>query len=201
MQLIQSPRSPFVRKVRVVILETGLADQVEMVPVETSPMDQEPGLARANPLAKIPALVRDDGPAIYDSRVITRYLDQVAGAGLYPAGRIWEILTLEATADGVMEAAVLMMYERKFREEDHRSEAWLRGQRQRIERTLDAIGDRWMSHLGGRLNIGQIGVACALGYLDFRHPDMDWRNGRKGLEDWYAGFSERESMRATAPEA
>jgi glutathione S-transferase len=196
MQLIQSPRSPFVRKVRVVILEAGLGDRVELVPVETSPLRQDAALARANPLAKIPALVRDDGPAIYDSRVITRYLDAVASAGLYPPGRIWEVLTLEATADGVMDAAVLMTYEKRFRGEGQ-LESWMQGHQDRILRTLDTLAELWMSHLGGRLNIGQIGVACALGYLDFRHAEMDWRAGRNALTDWYALFAERDSMKAT----
>lgn len=201
MQLIHSPRSPFVRKVRVVILETGLTDRVDLVEVETTTLDQDSQLARANPLAKIPTLVREDGPAIYDSRVITRYLDGIASAGIYPTGRIWEILTLEATADGIMDAAVLMTYEKRFREEPQRHGGWMQGQRDRILRTLDAVADRWMSHLEGRLNIGQIGMGCALGYMDFRHGEVDWRSGRTALADWYARFAERDSMRATVPEA
>ena len=200
MQLIHSPRSPFVRKVRVLILEAGLSDRVESVPVETSALEQDPTLARANPLAKIPTLVRDDGPAIYDSRVIARYLDAIASAGLYPPGRIWEILTLEATADGLMDAAVTIAYEVRFREEAQRHGGWMAGQRERILRTLDAVGDRWMSHLEGRLNMGQIGMGCALGYLDFRHDEIDWRSGRTALADWYARFADRDSMTATAPE-
>lgn len=200
LQLIHSPASPFARKVRVVVHEAGLVDQVEMVRVATSPLAQDAALARSNPLGKIPSLVRDDGPTLYDSRVITRYLDAIASAGLYPSGRIWEILTLEATADGIMDAAVLLTYEARFREEGQRHEGWMRGQRERIARTLDALADRWMSHLEGRLDIGQIGVGCALAYLDFRHGDMDWRAGRAVLADWYARLAERESMRATEPE-
>ena len=76
----------------------------------------------------------------------------------------------------------------------------MQGQRERILRALDALGDRWMSHLNGRLDIGQIGVGCALGYLDFRHGDMGWRDGRQSLADWYARFAERDSMKATEPE-
>ncbi len=199
LQLIYSPASPFARKVNVVIRECGLIDRMEFVPVQTTPLEQSPALTQANPLGKLPALVRDDGPALYDSRVITRYLDAISGGKLYPSSRIWEVLTLEATADGIMDAAVLVVYERRFREEALRSEEWMEAQISRIVRSLDAIGDRWMSHLGGRLDIGQIGVGCALGYLDFRHPEMDWRAGRPSLADWFARFSERESMWATAP--
>ena len=127
LQLIQSPASPFARKVRVVILEAGLADRVDLVPVATTPLAQDATLARTNPLAKIPALVRDDGPTIYDSRVINRYLDDVAAADLYPAGRIWEVLTLEAMADGVMEAAVLITYERGSARRPRAAKAGCRG--------------------------------------------------------------------------
>ena len=200
MQLIQSPASPFARKARVVVLEAGLADRVEMVTVQTTPLAPDAALVRANPLGKIPALVRDDGPTLYDSRVITRYLDAIGAGTLYPPGRIWEVLTLEALADGIMEAALLVVYEVRFREEAARHAGLMQAQRQRIVRALDALCERWMSHLEGRLDIGQIGVGCALGYLDLRHADMDWRSGRPALADWYARFSRRESMRATAPE-
>ena len=199
MQLIQSPASPFARKVRVVIRETGLTGRVEEVRVNTTPLAQDPAAVRANPLGKIPALVRDDGPAIYDSRVITRDLDSVAAGGLYPAGRIWEVLTLEATADGIMEAALAIAYERRFRDEAIRHEGILQGHRDRVTRTLDVLGDRWMSHLEGRLDIGQIAVGCALGYLDLRLGEMGWRDGRPALADWYARFAEREAMKATQP--
>ena len=201
LQLIYSPASPFARKVRVVVHEAGLTDRVEIFEVHTTPLAQDPTLTRANPLGKVPALLRDDGPTLYDSRVITRYLDTVASAGLYPPGRLWEVLTLEATADGIMEAALALTYERRFRDEATRHEGLAEGQRQRIRRTLDVLGERWMSHLVGRLDIGQIGVACALGYLDLRHPDLDWRGGRPALTDWYARFAERDSMRATEPPA
>ncbi len=199
LQLVYSPASPFARKVNVVVRECGLVDSVELVPVQTTPLEQSPDLTQANPLGKLPALTRDDGPTLYDSRVITRYLDSISGGKLYPEGRIWELLTLEATADGIMDAAVLVVYERRFRDEGLRSEGWMRAQLGRITRTLDAVGDRWMSHLSGRLNIGQIAIGCALGYLDFRHPELEWRAGRPALADWHARFIERDSMKATQP--
>ena len=121
MKLIFSPASPFVRKVRVVIDESGLTDQVTPVPVQTTPLVTDPAARSANPLGKIPALVLDDGKSLFDSRVICRYLNDISGAGLYPAERIWDVLTLEALADGIMEAAVLMIYEGRLREAENRS--------------------------------------------------------------------------------
>jgi len=200
MKLLMSPPSPFVRKVRVVIRETGQLDAIEEVAVTTSALDTDAGLMAANPLGKIPALIREDGPAIYDSRVITRYLDARVGAGLYPDARLWEILTLEATADGIMEAGVLMVYEGRLRPEAQQSPQWVEAQWGKLSRSLDAVNARWMSHLAGPLNIGQIAIGCALGYLDLRHDARNWREGRDALAAWFTEFSQREAMIDTRPE-
>ncbi len=199
MQLIASPLSPFVRKVRVLLHETGLIQQVEVINLATTPIETDPRAASANPLGKIPALVREDGATLYDSRVITRYLDDLAGAGLYPEARLWEILTLEATAEGIMEAAVLMTYEGRFRPENMQYAPWVEAQWAKIARALDALETRWISHLSGRLDMGQVATGCALGYLDFRHDGRGWRQGHPALADWFTGFAQRESMAATAP--
>ncbi|MEO1364622.1 MAG: glutathione S-transferase family protein, partial [Pseudomonadota bacterium] len=156
-------------------------------------------LKAANPVGKIPALVRDEGPTLYDSRVITRYLNDRGGADLYPVQGQWEVLVLEATADALMEAAVLMVYEKRFRDEAQQSGAWIEAQWGKVEGALDALNARWMSHLAGPMDIGHIGVGCGLGYLDFRHGDRDWRKGRDALAKWYDGFAMRPSMQATAP--
>ncbi len=199
MQLIMSPASPFVRKIRVLVREAKLTDVVEEVNIATTPLASASEAVAANPLGRIPALIRDEGPALYDSRVISRYLDDYAGSGLYPSSRLWEILTLEATGDGVMDSTVSMSYEMWLRPEEKQSEDWINAQWGKVERTLDAIGSRWMSHLEGPLNMGQISVACALSYIDFRHDVRNWREGRKALADWHAGFSDRQSMIDTAP--
>lgn len=199
MQLLQSPASPFVRKVKVTLHETGQLDDVEMVDVTASPMTPDPALISANPLGKIPALMRVDGPTLYDSRVICRFLDARAQAGLYPENRIWDTLTLEATGDAIMEAAVLIIYEERFRPAEKVSMDWIEGQWAKVSRALDALGTRWMSHLHGRLDMGHLAVGCALGYLDFRHEARSWRTGRDALSDWYADFAKRESMIATTP--
>lgn len=199
MQLLYSRASPFVRKVRVVLHETGQAGDVRVVPIATTPTKPAAEVAAAHALQKIPALVRPDGCTLYDSRVITRYLDARAGGGLYPESHIWETLTLEATGDGIMDAAVLMVYEGRCRPEDKQDRGWLDAQWGKIENALGALSDRWMSHLSGPVDAGAISVGCALGYLDFRHPDRPWRKGRDALDDWFAVFSERESMQMTQP--
>jgi glutathione S-transferase len=199
MKLISSPASPFVRKVHVVLHETGQLADVEVISVKTSPVATAIEVAAANPLGKIPALLRDDGPAIYDSRVITRFLDARAGGKLYPQARIWEILTLEATADGMMDAAVLMTYERRVRPPERVYEDWIEAQWGKVSGALDALNERWISHLEGPLCMGQLAIGCALGYLDFRHDARQWRKDRGALDDWYAAFSQRPSMIATAP--
>ncbi len=199
MKLISSPASPYVRKVHVVLHETGQREDVTVVGVKTTPLATAPEAAGANPLGKIPALLRDDAPAIYDSRIITRYLDDRAGGKLYPQARIWDVLTLEATADGILDSAVGIMYERRFRPAEHVSEPWVEAQWAKVSRALDAVNDRWISHLEGPLCMGQIAIGCALGYLDFRHDVRQWRQGRGALDDWYAVFSQRPSMLATAP--
>ncbi|WP_172298283.1 glutathione S-transferase [Pseudoruegeria sp. HB172150] len=201
MQLYDNPASPFCRKVQVVLRETGQFDEVETVFAIGHPLATEQMPVAQNPLGKIPCLTRDDGPAIYDSRVICRFLDARANTGLYPQARLWEILTLEATADGIMDAAVLMVYEGRSRPEGIRYAAWVDAQWDKVARALDAVGSRWMGHLAGPLNMGQIAVACALGYLDFRHGDRDWRKGRDGLAAWYETFSTRKTMAETTPKA
>ena len=200
MQLLISPASPFVRKVRVLIREADLLAQVEEVDVSTTPLASDPVVVAANPLGKIPALIRDDGPAIYDSRVITRFLDDRAGAGLYPKTGLWEVLTLEATADAIMDAAVSMSYELRLRPKAQQSQDWVEAQWGKVQRGVAAVNNRWMSHLAGKLNICQIGMACALSYLDLRHDARGWRTGNAALSDWHAEFSKRDSMVATAPE-
>ncbi|MDW3118363.1 MAG: glutathione S-transferase [Roseovarius pacificus] len=199
MKLISSGTSPFVRKVHVLLHETGQYDDLEIAPIPTSPFDTAPEVASANPLGKIPALIRDEGPTLYDSRVICRFLDDRAQSGLYPESRLWETLTLEATADGIMEAAILMLYEHRLRPAEAVLESWVDAQWEKIERAVEALNARWISHLRGPLDMGQIAVGCALAYLDFRHDARGWRKGNDALDDWFALFSQRDSMKATQP--
>ncbi len=200
LRLHQSPASPFVRIVGVALREAGLEGRVEMVAATGTALDPGSIPVALNPLGKIPTLERAEGPALYDSRVICRYLDDLAGGRLYPgAPRLWETLTLEATAHGIAEAAVLMVYEERLRPEGARSGAWVEGQWTKVARALDAVEARWMSHLAGPLDMAQIATGCALGYLDFRHGARDWRAGRPALAAWEAKFGTRRSMTATRP--
>ncbi len=200
MRLYFSPTSPYVRKVTVLLHETGQLAEVELVSGSGSPVD--PGMAplEANPLGKVPALERPDGPALYDSRVICRYLDARADAGLYPEGaRLWDTLTVEATGEGILDAALLMVYEGRLRPEELRFAPWVEGQWAKVDRALDVLETRWLAHLRGPLDAGQIAVGCALGYLDFRHGARGWRAGRPGLAAWFDSFAARPSMMATLP--
>lgn len=202
MKLYYSPTSPYVRKVMIVLEETGQRDDVELVNVATTPVAADPALLTKNPLAKVPALERPDGPTLYDSRVITAYLDARAGDRLYPVGaRRWDTLTLEATADGILDAALLMIYETRIRPEDKRMPEWVDGQWDKIARSVAALNTRWMSHLNGPLDMGQISVGCALAYLDFRHDARGWRKGNDGLAAWFKAFESRPWMQSTVPPA
>ncbi len=199
MQLIMSPASPFVRSVRVLLRETGLIDRVDEVQVATSPMASAAEALAANPTGKIPALTRADGPAIYDGRVIMRYLDNMADANLYPNTSLYEVLTLEATAIAIMDATVSMAYEVRLRPETQQSPDWIEAQWGKAARGIEAINARWMSHLNGPLNAAQIATSCALGYIDLRHDGRNWRKGNNALAKWQAEFETRESMVATKP--
>lgn len=199
MQLFHNDASPFVRKVMVVLIETGQREGVELVFAKGSPTDSSNMPTAQNPLGKVPTLLRDDGPAMFDSRVICRFFDVRAGGGLYPEARLWDVLTLEALADGMMEAAVLIVQEGRCRPEGMHSTEWVEGQWAKIERGLGALESRWMSHLSGPLDAGQIAVGCALAYLDLRHGDRDWRSGHGSLAAWEESFARRPSMAATMP--
>ena len=199
MTLLHSPTSPYVRKVDVLIREAELLDQFTYEAGSGSPTAPNPIAVGANPLGKIPALIRDDGPTLYDSRVICRFVDDLAGNRFYPKTRLWEVLTLEATADGILDAALLMVYEKRLRPEEQQSTDWIEAQWLKIDRALDALEERWTSHLYGNVTMAQIAVACALGYLDFRHSDRDWRENRMVLAAWFHKFDDRPSMQATIP--
>ncbi len=202
MKLQYAPTSPFVRKVMVLLHETGHLEDVTPVPVATTPVSPDAGLSAKNPLLKIPALERDEGPTLYDSRVICAYLDDLWQTGLYPSGtRHWDTKTLEATADGIMDAAVLMTYEGRIRPEEKQWDGWVDAQWAKIASAISALNDKWISHLSGRLDMGQIAVACALAYVDFRHEGRDWRGANPELAAWFATFAERPSMVATQPPA
>lgn len=200
MRLYGNEISPYVRKVRVVAAECGLTGEIEFMAASGTPLDPGTTPTALNPLGKVPVLEREDGGALYDSGVICRYLDDRAGGRLYPSGSaLWEALTLEATADGILDAALTMVYEARLRPEEHRSSAIVEGQWAKISRALGSLEARWLSHLAGRARIGQIAVAVALAYLDFRHGSRAWRTGSPALAEFADRWTARPSMQETAP--
>ena len=201
MQLYTSPATPFGRKVMALILELGLEDRVEVINVAGTPLATGSLPVDQNPLGKIPALQTDDG-VIYDSRVICRYLNDLAGRALYPAvPGLWACLTREATVDGILEAALAMVYEVRLRPVDKQFPEWIEAQWAKVARALDVIETQWPDALGGPLEMPQIALACALDYLDFRLDARAWRRGRPRLAAWEAEFSKRPAMLATRPVA
>lgn len=200
MQLIYAAASPFARKVRVLAAETGLLARIELLDTAVLPTTLNERVNALNPLGKIPVLLTDDGQALYDSRVICEYLDtQHQGPKLLPEGAArWPVLRMAALADGLMDAALLARYERAVRPAELQWTAWLEGQLGKIQRALAEL-ERQVDHLQGPLDLAQIGVACALGYLDFRFADLDWRAAHPGLAAFHQVFAQRGSMQASAP--
>lgn len=200
MKLYYSPTSPFVRKVNVFAIESGLEDQIEWL--RTNPWQSEDVLTSVNPLSQVPTLITDDGMILYDSRVICEYLDSLRTASkLIPeeAELRWPALRLQALADGILEAGISRFLERK-RESALQSADWDSMQKISIERALIALENSvvdWSNYTA--LNIGVISVACTLGWLDFRFAEEDWREAHPQLAKWFAGFSQRDSMRNTLP--
>jgi len=201
MKLIYSPASPYVRKVLVTLKELDLESKVEFVKVSTTVVDQSEVLAAANPLTRIPTLVMDNGKSLYDSRVITQYLvSLVPSCAFYPASgeARWDVLRLEATAEGLMDSAVNARYERGLRPAEKQWDDWVDGQMKKVHGALKAL-DGEAASFGDSLNAGIIATACACGYLDFRYKDIGWRESYPALASWYAKFSERKSMQETQP--
>lgn len=197
MRLYDNPASPFCRKVRVLALETGQMDQIEIASAVGSPTAPEGMPVDQNPLGKIPALIAKNGEALYDSRVICRYLDDQAEQSLYPSNQLYSVLRLEALADGIMDAGVLMVYEFRCRPEGEQSASWVDAQWDKITRALDHLE---ANPIGEGFHMGHAALACALGYLDFRHDARGWRDGRPQLAKWFREVSERPSLMATKPE-
>jgi glutathione S-transferase len=197
-KLRYSPTSPYVRKVTVAALETGLDGRIERI--LTSTQDPRSGLAEQNPLGKVPALVADDGTVLIDSPVICAYLDSLHdGRKLIPPGgpARWTVLRQEALADGILDAAVLRVGESR-RPKNEQSPSFLEKQKGVIARACDSF-EREVDALPAEPTLGTITLGVALGYVDFRWGSDNWRNGRPKLAKWYESFAKRPSMTATVP--
>lgn len=203
MKLYFSPASPFVRKVTVTAIETGLDKKIEQVPTTVVPVKPNAELAHDNPLMKVPTLVTDGGESLFDSRVICEYLDSLHdGRKLIPpsGGERWRVLALQGLGDGILDAGILTRYEQALRPAEKQWSEWIAGQTKKVTQSLDLL-EADSDLLAGPINLGQITVACALGWLEFRKPTGDVRAGRPKLFRWHDEFSKRPSMQATAPKA
>lgn len=198
LKLWYSPASPFVRKVMVFAHETGLTDAIELVPGNV--WEPDTAITKDNPLGKVPALATPDG-VFAGSYLCCEYLDTLhAGPRLIPQdgpGR-WPVLQLHAFADGIIEATVAGVIEKLRRPKELVYQGTLDRQNAKIARTLDRIASMMPAQ---STNVATITLGCALGYLDFRAPQLAWREGRGALSRWYETFSARKSMQATVPHA
>ena len=198
MKLYFSPFSPYVRKCLVVAHELGLNARITLLPSAAHPITRDQAIIANNPLGKVPTLLTDDGQALYDSRVICEYLDDLAGGSLFPksgAAR-WQALTLQSLADGMLDAALLARYEDVARPEAIRWKEWRAGQLDKVETSLAHLEGN-LQTLAGRVDIGSLSIACALWYLDVRFAELQWRGRYPKVADWYLAFSQRASTQMT----
>jgi glutathione S-transferase len=203
MKLIGSTTSPYVRKVRVVMAEKKLEFQF----VKEDPWSADTKISDANPLGKVPCLVMEGGEAVFDSRVIVEYLDTLSPVGkLIPASgreRV-EVKTWEALGDGLLDAAVAARMEAVWphRAANERSQAWIDRQFEKIHRSLKAmgqgLGDKPFCH-GIHLSLADVATGVALGYLDFRFPDINWRSDHPNLAKLYEKLAQRPSFIDSQP--
>lgn len=189
MKLYGNPLSPFARKCKVI----ALALDITLEDIATAPVKDE-GFRKVNPLGKIPALVLDNGAVLFDSPVICEYLDHAGGGGFFPTGDDrWRALALQALGDGMADAAVahVMLGREDVPPPDYRA------------RQLAALHAAFAAAAGASFastpTIGEIALACAIGYVEFRLPDLDWRGTHPGLAAWYEGICAWPPLKATAP--
>ncbi|MTI19046.1 glutathione S-transferase family protein [Rhodobacteraceae bacterium RKSG542] len=187
--LRSSPASPFGRKIKIAAAVLGLSDHISVENADTT--NASDSLRSQNPLGKIPALILEDGSVLYDSRVITEYLDYMAGGEkLLPAGaERFEVLTQQALADGIMDAALQIVYEGRFRAEDKQLPEWVAYQQEKIDRALGSFDTKPLHYVAHNSpNAAQIALACALGYLDLR-LEGKWRENHTNVVAWLDDFS------------
>jgi glutathione S-transferase len=203
MKLIGATSSPYVRKVRIVMAEKKLDYEFVLEDVWSA----ETAISQSNPLGKVPCLVMEGGEALFDSRVIVEYLDTLSPVGklIPPVGRERaEVKTWEALADGVLDAAILARLEANWagRKKTERSQAWIDRQLAKINASLKAmsqgLGEKPFC-AGIYLSLADISVGCALGYLDFRFPQIDWRTPYPNLSKLHDKLVARASFTDTKP--
>ncbi len=203
MKLTHNTASPFVRKAMVTAIETGVIDRLQLV--QADPWNPEDPLPATNPLGKVPALIDGDGTLYAGSFLVCEYLDSLSeGRKVFPpsGAERWRALRLHAMADGALEAGVSRVYEQLRRPTDKMWDGWIDRQNAKIFRTLDLLdGMIAQGELAEEPTIGELTLACALGYYDFRLPDLGWRDGRSALAGWNETMLQRPSIAQTMPAA
>ncbi|MCD0497796.1 glutathione S-transferase [Achromobacter sp. MY14] len=214
LQLLYAPTSPYVRKVMVCAHVAGVADQIQWLDSAANPVRRDARIAAHNPLAKVPTLILADGQALYDSRVICEYLAHLGGnADLFPAvgPRRWVALAQQALGDGLLDAALLARYERTARPAEYQWPVWRDAQLVKVGACLEQIEQQAGELVRPLIDpqtetlatpaptIGDVTLGCALGYLDFRFPELDWRAGHPRATQWEAAFRKLPAMQATLP--
>ncbi|MEO8739769.1 MAG: glutathione S-transferase [Casimicrobiaceae bacterium] len=200
MKLYSSPTSPYGRKVRIALVEK----KIECELIAASPVAADSPVAQFNPLGKVPVLVLDDGTALYDSRVIVEYLDTVSPVSRLipePSRQRIAVRRWEALADGICDAAILMVRE-NTRPAAQQSKEWIEHQRGKVVRGVRALADElgeeaWCN--GEGYSLADIATGCALAYLDLRHPTIDWRADYPNLLKLFDKLAKRASFAETAP--
>ncbi|EHA16473.1 glutathione S-transferase family protein [Halomonas sp. HAL1] len=203
LKIFYSSASPFVRKVLVSAHEKNVFDQIEKLPSKAWPVKRDPNIVKENPSGKVPTALLDDDTPLFDSRVICAYIDTLSNSwSLYPENLKdrFSVMTLEALADSILDAALLCRYESVLRPQEYYWALWHDSQMEKIDSGLDDLENRWLKLLKGPASVGSIATACTLAYLDFRFPQKDWRSDHDLLASWFADFSKRPSMQATQPE-
>lgn len=202
MKLIGSLGSPYVRKARIVLAEKKIDYKLVLENVWAA----ETTIHDYNPIGKVPCLVMEDGEAVFDSRVICEYVDTLSPVGklIPPSGRErLEVRCWEALADGILDAAVAIRLEGTLRTPEQRSDSWIARQQLKVDDGLNAMakglaGNAWCA--GNRYTLADIAVGCALGYLDFRMPELDWRDPHPDLARHFEKLSQRASFADTFPQ-
>lgn len=192
MKLQYSPNSPYVRKVVLLALELGLNERIVRDAVTLSPYDPNPAVVQLNPLGKIPVLEAADGMPLFDSTVACEYLSAQAGDTQWfpvPGPARWHALRVNALANGMLESAQLARFE-SARPEEVRYAKWSDAQLGKVGR-----GFTWLdANLPADADMGAIAVACAIGWLDFRFPELNWRADAPRLAQWFERFSARQTF-------
>ena len=192
-----SPTSPYVRKVRIAVDHLGLSDRIRFVPPEEDANDE---MRARNPLNKVPVAILEDGSIVFDSPVLLEMADIMAGGGrIIPSdfGPRMKALTLQALADGILDAAVLIGYESRYREPHQASQRWLDHQRKKVDQGI-AFAQTLLDN--APLHVGHIALACALGFVDVR-LGQEWQRANPKLVAWLDDFARRvPSYEATRPD-